>query len=45
MTTETLSIKIDKDLKREFKIVALKQDVTITEILTTYIQKYVNENK
>lgn len=45
MATETLSIKIDKELKTEFKIAALKQDVTITELLTTFIQQYVDENK
>jgi len=45
MSTETLTINIDKELKTELKIIALKNNTTVTEILTTYIQQYVNENK
>ncbi len=45
MSTVLLNIKIDKDLRDELKIIAVKQDTTVTEILTEYIKRYVNENK
>lgn len=40
-----LNINIDKDLRDELKIIAIKKGTTITEILTEYIERYVNENK
>ena len=45
MSTVLLNINIDKDLRDELKIIAVKQDTTITEILTDFIKQYVNENK
>ncbi len=45
MPTVLLNINIDKDLRDELKIIAIKNDTTITEILTDYIKAYVNENK
>lgn len=45
MPTVLLNINIDKDLRDELKIIAIKNDTTITEILTEYIKQYVNENK
>lgn len=45
MPTVLLNINIDKDLRDELKIIAIKQNTTITEILTNYIEEYVNENK
>ena len=45
MPTVLLNINIDKDLRDELKIIAIKNDTTITEILTDYIRQYVNENK
>ena len=45
MPTVLLNINIDKDLRDELKIIAIKNDTTITEILTEYIEQYVNENK
>ena len=45
MTTVLLNINIDKDLRDELKIIAIRKNTTITEILTTYIEEYVNENK
>lgn len=45
MEIVNLNIRIDKDLRDELKIVAVKQDTTITEILTEFIKGYVNENK
>lgn len=45
MPTVLLNINIDKDLRDELKIVAIKNDTTITEILTDYIKDYIEENK
>ena len=45
MEIVNLNIRIDKDLRDELKIVAVKQNTTITEILTKFIKGYVNENK
>ena len=45
MSTETLTINIDKELKTELKILAVKQHTTVTDILIELIQDVVNENK
>ena len=45
MSTETLTINIDKELKTELKILAIKQGSTVTDILINLIQDFVNENK
>jgi len=45
MPTVLLNINIDKDLRDELKIVAIKNNTTITEILTDYIKQYIEENK
>jgi hypothetical protein len=45
MPTVLLNINIDKDLRDELKIVAIKKNTTITEILTDYIKRYIEENK
>ena len=45
MVNETITFNIDKDLKTELKIIAIKKDNTITDILNSLIQDYVNENK
>ena len=45
MSKVLLNISIDKELRDELKIIAIKNDTTITEILTDYIKDYVNENK
>ena len=42
---ETLTFQIDKELKQELKIIALKQDRTVKDILNEIIQDFVNENK
>lgn len=44
-TTVLLNINIDKDLRDELKIVCIKNDTTITDVLTDFIRDYVNENK
>ena len=45
MPTVLLNINIDKELRDELKIIAIRQNTTITEILTDYIKQYVDENK
>ena len=45
MATETLTINIDKELKTELKITAIKNGCTVTDILTELIQDFLNENK
>ena len=45
MDNSYIHFKIDKDLKTEFQIIALKQNTNITQVLTEFIQDYVNENK
>jgi predicted transcriptional regulator len=45
MTKETLTINIDKDLKIELKVMALRKETTVTQLLTEMIEDYVNENK
>jgi len=43
MASDTITFNIDSDLKLEFKIKALKEKKTITEILIEYIKEYVKE--
>ena len=45
METSFIHFKIDKELKTELQIIALKQNTNITQLLTELIQDYVNENK
>ena len=45
MVTETITFNIDKELKTELKILAVKHSCTVTDILIELIQDYVNENK
>ena len=45
MPTVLLNINIDKELRDELKITCIKNDTTITDVLTEYIKQYVNENK
>lgn len=45
MSDSFIHMKIDKDLKTELQIIALKQNKTITSIITDLIIEYVNENK
>ena len=45
MVNETMTFSIDKELKTELKVIALKQDRTVKSILTELIQDCVNENK
>ena len=45
ITKETLTFSIDKDLKLELKILALRQETTVTEILNDMIVEYIEKNK
>ena len=45
MVETTMTFNIDKELKTELKMIALKQDKPVKEILTELIQDFVNENK
>lgn len=45
MESSVIHFKIDKDLKTELQIIAVKKNTNITAILTDLIQDYVNENK
>lgn len=45
MESSFIHFKIDKDLKTELQIIAVKKNTNITAILTDLIQDYVNENK
>ncbi len=42
---DTLTFQIDKELKTELKVIALKQDKKLKDILSELIQDFVNENK
>lgn len=45
MPTVLLNINIDKELRDELKITCIKNNTTITDVLTEFIKQYVNENK
>ena len=42
---ETLTFQIEKELKTELRVIAVKQDKTLTDILNELIQEFVDENK
>ena len=45
MTDSHIHMRINKDLKLELQIIALKKNTTITSIINELIEDYVNENK
>ena len=45
MSETTMTFSIDKDLKTELKVIALKQDRSVKDILAELIQDFVDENK
>jgi hypothetical protein len=45
MTKETLTFSIEKDLKIELKVLAVRQEKTLTQLLNEVLSNYVNENK
>ena len=45
MGNDTLTISIDKDLKIELKVIAVRRETTLTQLLNEILIEYVNENK
>ena len=45
MTIARMTFDIDKELKTELQIIALRQDRAVKDILHDLIQDFVNENK
>ena len=45
MEIVNLNIRLDKELRTEFQIIAKKQDTTASAILRDFIKQYVDENK
>ena len=41
----TLTIRINRQLLKDMKIIALQQDTSVTKIITDYFETYVEENK
>jgi predicted HicB family RNase H-like nuclease len=42
---ETLTFQIEKDLKIELKVLAVRQEKSLTQLLNEIITTYVDENK
>lgn len=40
-----LSVRINRQLLKDLKIIAIQQDTTVTRIVLEYLEKYVEENK
>lgn len=38
MEKSAINLKIDKDLKKKLKLIAIEEEVTLTEILTGFIE-------
>jgi predicted transcriptional regulator len=45
MSKETLTFSIDKDLKIELKVLAVRQEKTLTNLLNEILSDYVDKNK
>lgn len=45
MPITRMTFDVDKDLKTELQIIALKQDKAVKDILNDLIKDFVNENK
>ena len=45
MTKETLTFSIEKDLKIELKVLAVRQEKTLTQLLNEVLSNYGNDNK
>ena len=41
----TLTIRIQRDLLKEMKIIAIQQDTSVTRIIIDYLEQYVEEHK
>ena len=42
---ETLTFHIEKELKIELKVLAVRQEKSLTQLLNEILSDYVNENK
>ena len=42
---KNMTIEIDRDLHAELKVIAAQKGVTIREIVSTYLEEYVHNNK
>ena len=40
-----LSMRLDKNLLKDLKIIAIKKEKTMTEIVTQCLEEYIQENK
>ena len=45
MVKETITFSIDKDLKIELKVLAVRQEKTLTNLLNDVLSDYVEKNK
>ena len=45
MGRDTITFSIDKDLKIELKVLAVRQEKTLTQFLNDVLEEYVNQNK
>ena len=45
MSKETLTFSIEKELKIELKVLAVRQEKSLTQLLNEILTDYVNENK
>ena len=41
----TLTIRIERDLLKDMKIIAIQQDTSVTRIIIDYLEQYVEEHK
>lgn len=39
------TVLVDRDLWKEFRMLALKDDKTATDLINDYVEKYVEKNK
>ncbi len=42
---ETLTFQLEKELKIELKVLAVRQEKSLTQLLNEILSDYVNENK
>ena len=45
MSESFIHVRIDPELKLKLRIIALKQNTTVTSIVTKLIEEYVDENE
>ena len=45
MGNDTLTFSIDKDLKIELKVIAIRRETTLTKLLNEILEDYVDKNK